>query len=111
MPSTARPALSEQVPAIAGIGGRDAPEWAPGFRRNQWADWIGINARVGQESVGGLPRNMQLADNTIICATHDLENLSRFDRVILIGGGKILADKSPDELMKDESYLQIRDKL
>ena len=58
MPGTARPALSEQVPAIAGIGGRDAPEWAPGFRRNQWADWIGINARVGQESVGGLPRNM-----------------------------------------------------
>lgn len=38
------------------------------------------------------------SDKTLICVTHHLRNIERFDRVIMIDHGRIVADGSPEQL-------------
>jgi ATP-binding cassette subfamily B protein len=46
-----------------------------------------------------LARSRQFWDRTtLVCVTHDLEETEKFDRVLVMEGGRIVEDASPDEL-------------
>ncbi len=48
-----------------------------------------------------------LGDKTIICATHDMSVIDRFDRVIILDGGKVVSDIPPSQLTSDINFLKI----
>ena len=70
-----------------------------------------INARSFDKLIKTLSKSLGL---TIFMATHDLDSiLSISDRVIVLGGGGILADGSPEDVVKVEDewireYFQAR---
>jgi ABC-type multidrug transport system ATPase subunit len=43
----------------------------------------------------------------IVCVTHDLASLDRFDRVILISHGAILADDTPHAIRSSADYRRL----
>ncbi|MFV0576632.1 MAG: ATP-binding cassette domain-containing protein [Vibrio sp.] len=48
-----------------------------------------------------------LDDKTIICSTHDMSVIDRFDRVIILEDGKVVSDITPSQLLSDEHFLKI----
>lgn len=52
-----------------------------------------------------------LANKTLICATHDLNYVHNFHKVIIVDEGKIVADVLPSELEGNSFFIKIKDKL
>lgn len=52
-----------------------------------------------------------LADKTLLCSTHDLDALGRFDRVLIVDEGEVVADIPPTALPDNVHYLRICDRL
>ena len=50
----------------------------------------------------------KLAGKTIVCTTHDLNALKRFDRILIVLNGQIVEDGSPDQVLFSEAYNKVR---
>ena len=50
----------------------------------------------------------ELSSKTVICVTHDLDVIERFDRVLLISNGDIVEDGSPEKVIASKAYIEFQ---
>lgn len=50
----------------------------------------------------------ELSSKTVVCVTHDLNVIKRFERVILISNGDIVEDGSPEKVLASEAYIEFQ---
>lgn len=50
----------------------------------------------------------ELSSKTVICVTHDLNVIKRFDRVLLISNGDIVEDGSPEKVIASKAYIEFQ---
>jgi len=70
---------------------------------------------VMDEPFRGLPRDERNAmlervrqhyrNNTLLCATHDLQQTLEFARVLVVDGGRIVEDGNPQQLLEDSTSM------
>lgn len=53
----------------------------------------------------------KLAGKTILCTTHDVNVLNRFDRILIVEDGQIVEDGSPDQILFTNTFQQVRNVL
>lgn len=44
---------------------------------------------------------------TVICALHDLSVVDRFDRVLMLAGGRVVADGAPDKIVGAAAFVDV----
>ena len=60
---------------------------------------------VGRREVMETVRQLSAQGITIILITHFMEEAACADRIVLMGGGRIVADGTPREILNDRSLL------
>jgi energy-coupling factor transport system ATP-binding protein len=64
---------------------------------------------AGVERVRGVLRDAQAAGRTVIAISHDMEFVANeFARVVVMGGGRILADGTPAEVFAPSGWELLR---
>lgn len=62
--------------------------------------------RAGRETMLEIVRQLSGQGRSLVIATHDVEFVSELSpRVVLMGGGRVLADGKADEVLTDEELL------
>lgn len=68
--------------------------------------YLGLDAATEREVSQTMLK--ALADKTLVVVTHGLQGIDSYDRVIMVGRGRIEADGSPDELARtDERFCRL----
>ena len=57
--------------------------------------------------LGAILSDLAASGTLVLVALHDLHQLARFDRALLIAGGKVQMDEAPADLMASERFEQI----
>ncbi|WP_370930858.1 ATP-binding cassette domain-containing protein [Bartonella sp. DGB1] len=52
-----------------------------------------------------------VGDNSLIAVTHDIENLYRFTRVIIVDKSKIIVDDTPERIINNPEFQHIKEKI